>query len=89
MRIPPAVAQIISESLRGVFDYPSTVAEALAPHAAKFGLRRGDGVGLLRWMLELTGDAEIDFWLSEAQSNVGELSGRERAPATVGGYPLR
>ena len=77
---PAAVAQIISESLRGVFDYPSTVAEALAPHAAKFGLRRGDGVGLLRWMLELTGDPEIDFWLSEAQSNISEHAGRERGP---------
>jgi hypothetical protein len=86
---PSAVAQIISDSLRNVFDYPSTVAEALAPHAGKFGLRRGDGIALLRAMLDLTGDPQTDFWMSEARMHVGRNIARERAPAAVGGNPRR
>ena len=84
---PTGVAHVISDSLRSVYDYPSTVAEALARHAARFGLRRGDGVGLLRTLLELTGDPQTELWLSEARA--GGTAGMERAPATVGGYPLR
>src|SRR6266511_2462670 len=38
---PEAVAQIIADAIRGAYDY-LTFADALAPHAAKFGLRRGD-----------------------------------------------
>ena len=35
---------------------PGSFAEALRPHAYRFGLRRGDGLGLLRWFLALVGD---------------------------------
>ncbi len=86
---PTGVAQIISDSLRNVFDYPSTIAEALAPHTSKFGLRRGDGVALLRSMLELVGDPETDFWMSEARMHASCDTTQERAPGTVGGNPLR
>jgi hypothetical protein len=85
---PSGVAHIIGDSLRNVFDYPSTIAKALAPHASKFGLRRGDGIALLRSMLDLTGDPETDVWMSEARMHAGEIT-PERAPATVGGNPLR
>src|SRR5438270_3100555 len=40
---PEAVAQIVAEAIRHVYDYPATFAAELAPHAAAFGLRRGDG----------------------------------------------
>ncbi len=86
---PSGVAQIICDSLRNVFDYPSTIAEALEPHASKFGFRRGDGIALLRSMLDLTGDPETDFWMSEARMHAGSDITRERAPASVGGNPLR
>ncbi|HEY7891185.1 MAG TPA: type IV toxin-antitoxin system AbiEi family antitoxin domain-containing protein [Solirubrobacteraceae bacterium] len=86
---PAAVAQVISDSLRNVYDYPSTVARALAPHAGRYGLRRGDGVALLRWMLDLVGDPEINSWMSEARIHAGSEIDTERAPATVGGNPLR
>ena len=84
---PTGVAHVISDSLRRVYDYPGTVADALAPHAARFELRRGDGVGTLRLLLELTGDPETELWVSEARAG-GNLA-TERAPAMVGGYPLR
>ena len=50
---PNGVAQLISDSLRHVYDYPGTfLGVALAPHAQRFGLRRGDGLALLRWLLK-------------------------------------
>jgi predicted transcriptional regulator of viral defense system len=86
---PGGIGQIISDSFRSVYDYPSTTAEALAPHAAKFGLRRQDGVALLRWMLDLVGDPDTEFWMSEARAHAGSKLDTERAPAAVGGNPLR
>lgn len=67
---PEAVAQIVAESLRSVYDYPATVANAIAPQAARFGLRKGDGLGLLTWLLGLTGDLERETWLDEARDSV-------------------
>src|SRR5262245_47384972 len=67
---PEAVAQIIVDALRSVYDSPGTFADALAPYAARFGLRRGDGFSLLRWMLELVSDPNRDRWLREAQNHL-------------------
>jgi len=67
---PGAVAQVVADALRPVFDYPSLVARAIAPYAAFYGLRRGDGLGLLRWLLDLSGDAERGQWLAEAAASV-------------------
>jgi hypothetical protein len=67
---PEAVAQLIADSIRPAVDSPGTFADQLAAHAARFGLRRGDGLGLLRWLLELTGDADAGRWLAEARAHV-------------------
>ena len=66
---PEAVAQIVVEATRRVLDYPGTFADALAPHAARFGLRRGDGVALLRWLYDLVGDPDTDQWMREARAH--------------------
>ncbi len=50
---PASVAQITAEVVHRVFDYPSTIAECIAPSAARFGFRRGDGVALLDHLLKL------------------------------------
>lgn len=50
---PESVARITAEVVDRVFDYPSVVAERIAPFAARFGLRRGDGVALLDYLLDL------------------------------------
>ncbi|MEX1277722.1 MAG: type IV toxin-antitoxin system AbiEi family antitoxin domain-containing protein, partial [Chloroflexota bacterium] len=42
---PDAVAQITREVLDRALDYPSEVANAVAPYAQRFGLERGDGPG--------------------------------------------
>lgn len=86
---PGAVAHIITDSLRNVYESPTAVADALAPHAAKFGLRRRDGLALLRWMLDLVGDPDSKLWMTEARARAGRHSPPERAPAMVGGNPLR
>jgi hypothetical protein len=67
---PEAVAQLIADAIRPVYDYPGTFADSLAPHAARFGLRKGDGLALLQWFLELTGDPERDRWMDEARAHV-------------------
>lgn len=64
---PEAIAQLITDALRSVYDYPATVAEALAPYASSFGLRRSDGLALLGWLLALTGNPERAAWLDEAR----------------------
>jgi hypothetical protein len=75
---PEAVGHVVADAIRGVYDYPGTVADALAPHAAKFGLRRHDGVALLGWLLDLVGDAETAAWMADARAHA------ERGRAAVG-----
>jgi Transcriptional regulator, AbiEi antitoxin len=65
---PEAVGHIVADALRGVFDYAGTVSEALAPHATSLGLRRGDGVAVLRWLLDLVGDPETETWMEDARA---------------------
>src|SRR6266508_3709472 len=69
---PEAVGHVIADAIRGVYDYPGTFADALAPHAAKFGLRRHDGIALLGWLLDLVGDSETAQWIEEARTSVGQ-----------------
>lgn len=72
---PEAVAQLIADAIRPVYDYPGTFADSLAPHAARFGLRRGDGLALLRWFLDLTGDPERERWIDEARAHADRAVG--------------
>lgn len=86
---PGAVAHIITDSLRNVYESPEAVADVLAAHAGKFGLRRRDGLALLEWMLDLVGDPEGGLWISEARARVGSQFPSAHAPATVGAHQLR
>jgi hypothetical protein len=73
---PEAVAQIITEAIRRGSGYPGTFADALAPHAASFGLRGDDGLALLGWLLDLAGDPERGRWIDEARGHArGAVSG--------------
>ncbi len=86
---PTAVAHIIGDSLRKVYEYPGTVADALNPIAGSFGLRRGDGLALLRWLLDLVDDPQTKLWMPEARAHIERMTDTERAPSVVGGYPLK
>jgi hypothetical protein len=50
---PASVAQITAEVLQRELDYPSAIAECIAPSAARYGFGRGDGVALLDYLLTL------------------------------------
>lgn len=69
---PEAVGHVVADAIRGAFDYPGSFVEALAPHAAKSGLRRGDGFALLSWLLELVGEPDATEWLEQARASVAE-----------------
>lgn len=84
---PAAIAQIVADAIREVFDYPGTFADELAPHASHFGLRRGDGLALLRWLLDLVGDPRTERYMQEAQSHVDQAASEEDAlRAASGGH---
>lgn len=65
---PEAVAHVVADAIRGVYDYPGSFPDTLAPHAAKFGLRRQDGIALLGWLLDLVGDPQTSQWMREART---------------------
>ena len=67
---PGPVAYVITDAIRGAHDYPGTFADALTPFATRFGFRKGDGVALLRWLLDLVGDPQAGGWLKEARDHV-------------------
>jgi hypothetical protein len=68
---PEAVGHVIADSIRAGQEYPANFAAALSPIAARFGLRRGDGLALLRWLLDLTGDPDVPLWISQAEAEAG------------------
>jgi hypothetical protein len=75
---PAAVAHVVSDALRAENEQPGLVVDALAPHAARFGLRKGDGLALLQWLLNLVGDPATTVWMSEARAHI------RREAATTG-----
>lgn len=66
---PDQVAQIAAEVIANVYDYPRGVAESLAPHAAKFGFRKGDWIALLDGLLRRTGYAEREQMIAMARQS--------------------
>jgi hypothetical protein len=81
---PQAVAQLIADAIRRGYDCPGTFADVLAPHAARFGLGKGEGIALMRWLLDLVADGETAAWMDEARVHQARRSepeiGREMMP---------
>lgn len=65
---PESVARITAEVVDRLFDYPGVIAERIAPFAARFGLPRGDGVGLLEELLTLAGHRDHEAIVAEARA---------------------
>jgi hypothetical protein len=63
---PDAVAQVTSEVLDHIFDYPRVVADILSPFAARFGLEAGDGLGLMNEFLVRAGNPDRERIVGEA-----------------------
>jgi len=63
-----AVAQITTEVLDRVFDYPSEVVDHLSPYASRIGLSVGDGAGALQHLLRLAGGGEQERVVQDAHN---------------------
>lgn len=63
---PTAVGHIVADAIRAGYDTARALADAVAPHARKFGLTPGDGLALLAWLLDLVGDPQTGRWMQEA-----------------------
>jgi hypothetical protein len=50
---PETVGRITAEVIDRVGDYPAAIAEQVAPFAERFGLQRGDGLGVLDQLLAI------------------------------------
>ncbi len=72
---PESVARLIADAIRPAYDAPGKFADNLAPHSARFGLHRGDGLALLQWFLDMTGDPERGRWMDEARAHADRTSG--------------
>ncbi len=75
---PESVGHVIADAIRGGQEQPRAFAEQIGKHAARFGLRRSDGVQLLRWLLDLVGDPESQLWMTAARASVGSDGDHER-----------
>jgi hypothetical protein len=64
---PSTVAQITVEVIDRALDHPSDVATCVAPYASRFGFRRGDGAGLLDYLLTLAGRKHREVIRTEAR----------------------
>jgi hypothetical protein len=62
-----AVAEITREVLDRVLDYPAVIAQAVGPSARRFGLERGDGIGLLDELLRRAGAPNREGLVAEAR----------------------
>jgi hypothetical protein len=62
---PDAVAHVVADAFRAGYTDAQALATAIAPHAARLGLRRGDGLAVLEWLADLTGDTDVDAWATE------------------------
>ena len=71
------MAQVIADALHAGVDDPGTVARAIGPLSAPFGLPPGNGPGLLEWLLDLTAVPEREAWLDEARSSAGQMPADE------------
>jgi hypothetical protein len=74
---PEAVAYLVADAIRPAHDDPGTIADALAPYAGRLGLKRGDGLALLRWLLDLVGDPGTSRWMEEARAHAAASSARK------------
>lgn len=77
---PGAVGEVVADALRAGHQQPGAFVPQLGRHAAHFGLRRGDGVQVLRWLLELVADPDSRQWMAEARA---VSTGRSGDSATI------
>jgi len=61
-----AVAHVVADALRGGVEQSALFAQSLGSVAHRLGLRRGDGLGSLRWLLDLIAAEDGPKWIEQA-----------------------
>jgi len=64
---PETVARITVEVIDRVLDYAAVIAERVAPFAPRFGLSRGDGLGVLDQLLTLADYSDRESIIDQAR----------------------
>ncbi len=62
-----AVAHLVADAIRGGYEQPAHFADSLRSVAHRLGLRRRDGLGSLRWLLDLIAAKEGPAWVEQAR----------------------
>ena len=65
---PETVARITAEVVDRVLDYPAVIAERAAPFAVRFGLSRGDGLGVLDQLLTVADHRDRQSIIDQARA---------------------
>lgn len=73
---PEAVGHVIADALRARHETPAAIAAQLVPSAQRMGLRAGDGLGVMRWLLDLTSDEMAPGWVDQAWRELLAAAGR-------------
>ena len=71
---PDAVAEVITDAIRGSIEEPAEFVRPLASHALSHGFRRNNGLAVLRWLLELTENSDGPHWLTQARQGTSDVS---------------
>lgn len=71
---PEAVAQVVVDALRKKNEWAGNFVSALSAQAGRLGLHHGDGLAVLRWLLDLTGDPQSANWIEEARAQPIEVA---------------
>jgi hypothetical protein len=71
---PEAVAQMVADALRAKKEWAGNFAIALRPRAAQLRFRRSDGIAVLSWLLDLSGEPSAGRWIEEAGTGMTEIT---------------
>lgn len=71
---PEAVARVIADALRRKKEWAGSFAAALGPRAAQLRFRRGEGLAVLAWLLDLSGEPGAGRWIEEAEAKSTDIT---------------
>lgn len=68
---PEAIAHVVADALRRGHATPGEFVSVFGRGAAASGFRRGDGMAVFRWLLDLAGDMDSGKWISQVRVDKG------------------
>jgi hypothetical protein len=71
---PESVARVVADALRNKHEWAGNFRTALAPRASQLRFGRGDGLAVLSWLLDLSGEPGADRWIQEAKTKSTDIT---------------